>query len=186
MGRKRGQKKGKISQLNSMTSGREEVRKRKADFQKVAEDVRRKLQKEKVNGIVYMGIEGGEYSGGLVGDPETIAETLIFACKNNEIIYRLLDIVVRNCKELNFHPEVQAEVENAEIPIQETSISKLQDLGALNTKIRGVLEDNNVFDITEMKKYTEYEVSQWRGMGQKSLDQLKLIMVHAGVEFKRG
>lgn len=174
------QKKGKIVDLNSNKNSKIS-RQRLNSFNRIQDDIRSKLQRSGVSAICYMGIEGGEFSGGLVGEPEIVAEALVVACKKNAAIFHLLDIVVKSCREAGFHQE---EKKSEEIKELETSIGKLVDSGELDEKVRAIFEENKIIDLNQLSYFTEKEVKSWKGIGEKTLSRIRLLMIGAEIFFK--
>lgn len=67
-------------------------------FNQVTEDIRSKMIRSNCSGIVYVGIEGGEYAGGIVGDIAVVADALVTACINNDAVLEVFEIVVKTAK----------------------------------------------------------------------------------------
>lgn len=152
-------------------------------FERIAQDVKTKLQSSGVSGICYMGIKEGEFSGGIVGDVEVVAETLLIACKRNPSLYHLLDIVVRATKDAGFHQAPnESEVEEAQEIV--TSLAQLVDLERLDNKVRNILEEHGILDITQLSQYGEREVQSWSGIGKDTMNKIKFLMTAAGVNFR--
>lgn len=111
-------------------------------FEQVADDIKKKMQGAGISGIVYTGIKEGEFSGGMVGDVEVIAETLLIACKRNAGLYHLLDIVVRATKDSGFHQEDEVSTEAIEIAVEDAEAvgDTRRPIGDYPKKIKEAIE----------------------------------------------
>lgn len=173
-------KEGKILQMNE-AKGIKLNRQRINKFNRVQEDVRSMLERAKVNALCYMGIEGGEFSGGTVGDVQIVAEALLVGCKRSAALFYLLDIVVTECKKSGVHNEA---VETEEDKAIETSVSKMFTEEKIESKLLKIFEERKIEDIIQMSDFTEEEVKSWKGMNKGMFGRLTFRMYASGVSFK--
>lgn len=114
---------GKVGGIQMVSKTPRPVRKR---FEKVASEIKSKMQSAGISGIVYTGIKEGDFSGGMVGDVEVIAETLLIACKRNAGLFHLLDIVVRATKDSGFHQEDEVNRESVQNAVEIAKESEMK------------------------------------------------------------
>jgi hypothetical protein len=146
-------------------------------FDRIAVDMKKKVEKlarqKGISSFNIMGIPTREgvpkYSGGMVGNPEVLVEGLYNMANQRPEIKALLEITVNALRE--------AEV------LRKTKLSELLDAGKIKAGLFNILNNAEIYDLTQLTTVTVDEVMDYKNLGEQSLKDLTKLLHERGLDF---
>lgn len=156
-------------------------RKQRRELDKTSANILERLKKaEKQAGvcaITYMGVQGGQFAGGMVGRPDVILEALYHGAKKNVTVAKIIHMVSDVLKKEDIRDKAKQMTE-------ELSVSKLFDDGFLTQKLYNILSNEEILNLVELEAFTEKEFKSLRGVGAKTFKEVEALMITKQLKFK--
>jgi len=87
-------------------------------------------------------------------------------------------------KLLNRNKEkISYEIKNYNVSSFNRSIRFWKEIGIYNPRLLNILSVNNIYNLKELKKYTEEDLLKLKNFGENSLEELKKVLIENGVKF---